>query len=176
LSRILHQGAFTIAEHAGVTVQSVGMSVFRLPRAASQWRALKRIYRHRFDDHPGPSHIRWTRGKGIVGVCWREQSPIYRDLRKVAVQARRRGVEHIDPALLSRTCGSTMTKVESERIIGKYAEVYAEPINNPSGNMIEILVVDLPFDSSVNGASRLNRPPVEKAIVSVAVLVGRLLG
>ncbi|MFF5230652.1 hypothetical protein [Dactylosporangium sp. NPDC000521] len=171
LSRVLQQGTFRIADQAGVSVQSLGLSVFRLPGSPRK-RALEQIQRHRFDDHPGPSHIRWTRGKGLVGLCWLEQAPVHRDLRRIAVQVRRNSVRAY-AAAGDASAGLSLT--EFERVAAKYAEVYAMPVNDAAGTMIGILVVDIPFQAGTNGAPRLSRPDVEQAIATVAVLAGRLL-
>ena len=172
VSRVLQQGAFRIAEQSGVSVQSLGLSVFRLPAGPYRGRALDRVQRHRFDDHPGPSHIRWTKGKGVVGLCWLEQVPIHRDLRRIAVQARRNGVRAFASA---GDAAADMSLSEFERISPKYAEVYAMPVNDAAGNMIGVLVVDIPFHASLNGGTKLNLPVVEQSIATVAVLAGRLL-
>ncbi len=173
LSRILQQGAFRISAQSGVSVQSLGLSVFRLPRGpCRQRRAMDRLERHRFDDHPGPSHIRWTKGKGVVGLCWLEQSPVHRDLRRTAGQARRQGVRAMASA---GDAAVGMSPAEFERIATKYAEVHAMPINDATGTMIGVLVVDIPYNAAVAGGSKLNLPDVEQAIATIAVLAGRLL-
>jgi hypothetical protein len=173
LSRVLQQGAFRIAGQSGVSVQSLGLSVFRLPHGPfRQRRPLERLERHRFDDHPGPSHIRWTKGKGVVGLCWREQNPVHRDLRRTAGQARRHGVRALASA---GDAGVGMSPSEFERISTKYAEVHAIPINDAAGTMIGVLVIDVPYSAAATGGSKLNLPDVEQAIATIAVLAGRLL-
>jgi hypothetical protein len=173
LSRVLQQGAFRIAGLSSVSVQSLGLSVFRLPSGPySERRALERLERHRFDDHPGPSHIRWTKGKGVVGMCWFEQRAIHRDLRRIAGQVRRH-----DPRAFASAgdAAAGMSPSEFERIATKYAEVHAMPINDATGAMIGILVVDIPYNAAATGAPKLNLPDVEQAIATIAVLAGRLL-
>ena len=175
LSRVLQQGAFHIAERSGVDVETIGLSVFRLPGRFSRSETLKQVIRHRFDDHPGPSHIRWTKGKGIVGMCWQDQAPVYRDLRKLAFQARRQGADKIALTPAVKRVMGTMSRAEFDRIIVKYGEVYAEPIDNAANQMIGVLVVDIPFAPPVSGGTRLDVPAVEQVIANVAVLAGKLM-
>lgn len=39
------------------------------------WQRLHREARERFKDTPGPSEIKWTKGKGVIGQCWDQRTP-----------------------------------------------------------------------------------------------------
>jgi hypothetical protein len=52
-----------------VPVQPIGASAW----VVTPWwpfRRLHRIAHERVSDTPGPSSVRWTKGKGVIGHCW----------------------------------------------------------------------------------------------------------
>jgi hypothetical protein len=63
-----------ILEETDLALTDVGLTVFAVLRSRRvflrqvQWR----IFRLRLESNPRPTHILWTKGKGVLGKCWRD--------------------------------------------------------------------------------------------------------
>jgi hypothetical protein len=66
-----------IAALAAVTdipITRIGVTVFVVLRSRGHmWSGIqKRVVRMRLESNPAPTHIRWTKRKGLLGRCWTE--------------------------------------------------------------------------------------------------------
>jgi hypothetical protein len=178
LALTLHGLAFDLGKLTGVDTRCFGVSVYRIPGHRWPWRLLplKAEFRNRFSGEPGPSHIKWTRGKGMIGLCWEEQSTQYKDLRAIIKRHANITREKFD-GLRRPDVKMGLNFDEFHRIVGKYAEVRAVPISNRDRTrMIGVLAVDIPADKSSPGdLPRLDAADVREVTSTAARIVGNLM-
>jgi hypothetical protein len=123
-----------VAEVAGSQVSDIknfGISAFvvrrRLlhPRHGQQMR----IARVRLSSRPQPSYIPWTKGKGVIGLCWENQQIIATDTAQMYDELRQCDKAEWDQ--LDANVRLNLKYKEFRRIAGKYAGVVAVPIVDP---------------------------------------------
>jgi hypothetical protein len=128
-------------DDVGVTVWHVRWSV---------WGAcLHQIAHEPSAYYRGPSNVRWTRGKGVIGEAWRSERSCHADFRELLKRFpdgltadEFRALEREDPATLRK-----MDRREFNAVVGKYREVFAEPIKSQRardrGKVIGVVTIDL---------------------------------
>lgn len=130
--------AVLLAVHVatGVPASDLGVSIFLikgrfLPR-------LRRMHSERLLGTPAPSPIVWTRGKGIIGICWNrgDTRAMCVDLRTLSRRYQSEAPTPEEFPTLQAT-GLTMglTCDEFGTMINKYGEVLAVRIVENSGEL-----------------------------------------
>lgn len=106
--------------------------------------ALRRVVRLRLSGYPAESAIEWTRGKGVVGKCWRNRHDVevnsyqlYKDLLTCSR-------EEWDNLHSNITLGLDYN--EFKRIRGKYGAVVVSPIIFDDHEFVGCITLDTPFD------------------------------
>lgn len=138
--------AVLLAVHVatGVPASDLGVSIFLikgrfLPR-------LRRMHSERLLGTPAPSPIVWTRGKGIIGICWNrgDTRAMCVDLRTLSRRYQSEAPTPEEFPTLQAT-GLTMglTCDEFGTMINKYGEVLAVRIVENSGRTLGVLAVDV---------------------------------
>jgi hypothetical protein len=125
----------------------------------------------RLSSRPQPSHIPWTRGKGVVGLCWETQQIIttdtaqmYRDLR----QCSKTEWKQLDPGV-----HLNLRYKEFRRIAGKYAGVVVVPIIDPRTERYKgCVALDIIHGEDFN---RINTPRIYDILSDAAVSIANLL-
>lgn len=143
------------------------------------WRTprLERLARRRFTDRPPPSKITWTKGKGIIGLCWELEAEVHRDLRK-ACEKYPDG--NITPERFDATGGDLrqgMSLEEFRTMIGRYGEVLAVPMKDKNGVFLGCVAVDVPIDyCDLKGLPRLGGVAVRHVAATTAAVLAQLVG
>lgn len=135
-----------ISEASGVQIQDLGASVFvpRIRRVG--WlpkKVLVRALRFRLDEHPQPSPVKWTKGKGAVGTCWETARTVHRDWHVQRTQ-------YSDPALAAQDFAGIPAELrdgfghkEFVAISDKYSEVLAVPVLSVEGSIVGVVSIDV---------------------------------
>jgi hypothetical protein len=112
----------------GLQLEELGVSAFLVKRRmAVPWQqVLSRIGKVRFPGSPGPSRILWTKEKGVIGRCWKEENVVMKDTGAV----HRDLLDGTEAAWNAASDETTLglTYEEFRRIRGKYSAVVAVPI------------------------------------------------
>jgi len=161
-----------IAHIASIPCQDLGLHLYipttpflRRFREAS----LARTLRVRLSSIPVPSDVNWTRGKGVVGSCWKQQRDVAIDVDQL--HRAHYGCDEAAWEVLPEAVTMGMTFEEFQHTQGKYGWIVATPITRPTGGVIGILSVDGPCGRS----SALDTGPVKTALRRLADDVQRHL-
>lgn len=166
-----------ISESKHVNIQDLGVSVF-VPRwRVWRWgsgRVLVRVMRFRLDDHPQPSPVRWTKGKGAVGSCWETARMVHRPWRT-------QRAEYSSPSLTAEEFSRIPTDEqdgfehrEFVAIADKYSEVLAAPVLSEVGAIVGVVSVDVAARAGV--FKDILKDGVEAQIDAAATLIRDDLG
>jgi hypothetical protein len=157
------------ASDAGIPERLLGVSAHEVRPEGG---GLRRIGRERITDY-GKSDIRWTRGKGAVGECWRTGRPVYRDLMNLL--RRHRGCSRDRFEAASGIVRQGFDYDEFCILEAKYAEVYCEPIRDETDALIGVIVLDVLRSDSVTPARALDSFAVRTIAVDAANTVAHIL-
>jgi hypothetical protein len=128
----------------GIELRDVGLNAFMVQREVDPpWRRhLHRVAKVRLSHLPGPSHIFWTKGKGVIGQCWAEENivvgqtgPAWAPYLEYNSKAQWKTV----PEALRLN----LSFKEFRRIRGKYEEIVAVPIVDANVRFRGCVAVDL---------------------------------
>jgi len=127
-----------------VPASDVGVSVFvvkgrLLPR-------LSRVHSERLLGVPAPSHIVWTKGKGVIGKCWAfgDTRDTVVDLRELArTYARRAPTAAEFESVVQTGLDLGLSHQEFSQMINKYGEVFAVCIKDQAGRPVGVLAADI---------------------------------
>lgn len=165
-----------------IDLAELGGSVFVVRRRGwSRREELHRVLRFRLDEHPQPSAVRWTKGKGTIGRAWASRTPQHAVLTPVA---RQWGADSPQGAVptpqeygeIPSRARTRFTHEEFVGIAGKYAEVIAVPILAEGEHLIGVFAMDLPMTSTAPGlGTLLAGPDVEAVAIAAASLLGDVL-
>ncbi len=184
LQKALLDAVVDIATETHHDVRSVGVSAW-IVRPGSAWIVrparpphLERLKRERLIDHPHPSKITWTKGKGVIGPCWEHERWQHRDLRPVIQKWSESG--KLTPERYEKVDSDTrlgMTLQEFRTMLGKYDEVAAEPITDEDGNFLGCIAVDVTAGScsGTPGALTLDSTGVKQVAATTARVVAGIL-
>ncbi|KRD07782.1 hypothetical protein ASE48_10115 [Mycobacterium sp. Root265] len=137
----------------GIHVFDLGVSVFKISRVWFLWcgvipwseKRLVRIVRLRLSDSPNESNVRWTKGKGAIGVCWQSNVAVHHDRRADAATWGKNGQYPSEAqfADLQDDQKRGMNREEFIQTIDKYGEILAVPMVTPhKGEQLGVLSVD----------------------------------
>lgn len=125
----------------GLNADATGLSIMICPRPVLPLSALRRVARWPLGRPPATSRIRWTRGKGVVGRCWKEGQNLFiptGDLYEENPTQKRR-----EWRKLPREVRMRISHREIGRIRGKYLAVLAVPILDWANNVVGVMAVDV---------------------------------
>ncbi len=170
---LLRQAARDIAQTRQLPRDAVGVSAFMVRR--SWWppfdERLERVHRERGNSNPPPSTgIEWTKGKGVIGKCWMEQKPVFKDLKAIAIKHGDCSPECF--AGLDKSVTMGLSFEDFRTIVGKYSSVLAMPMHH-EGTFIGCIAVDLPLD--VGSKTSLDHSTVKEIVAFAAASVGKVL-
>ncbi len=165
-----------------VDLAELGGSVFVVRRRGWMRREeLHRVLRFRLDEHPQPSAVRWTKGKGTIGRAWAARTPQHAALIPVVQRWSAESTEGVVPTpqeygALPVRARTRFTHEEFVGITGKYAEVIAVPILAEGERLIGVFAMDLPMTCTAPGVGMLLAgPDVEAVAIAAASLLGDVL-
>lgn len=170
VAALLRGAAREIAAARSLDRDAVGVSAFEVRRSWVFWQRLERVYRERVHSNPPPSGITWTKGKGVIGLCWAQNKCIFRDLKAIATKHSDCTPEQFDR--LGDDVRMGLSYDEFVTIIGKYSSVIAFPMTH-EGNFIGCIAVDLPLDEGTK--TSLNHSRVREIAGFTAASVGKIL-
>lgn len=167
-----------IARATSVPFEDVGVTVWRVQR--SIWgAALQQVAQEPSAYHTGPTDIRWTRGKGVIGEAWQRGTSCYADFRLLLKQFPD-GLSAEDHKALRRTSIADLRRMdlrEFNAIFGKYREVLAEPIKSQRerdrGKVIGVVSIDLAMYKGLTPQD-IDALPMGLGASQVVVVVGGL--
>jgi hypothetical protein len=146
------------------------------PLGASAWvvvttlrgRRLHRIAKERVNQTPGPSQVRWTKGKGVIGQCWRTGQAQCFDA--AAYDALHGGLTEAAWRAADDTMG--LSYDDYRQIVGKYGTVIAVPLTDARHRRtIGVVALDAPRGWHVC----LTHPRVTELVADAAGTVANLV-
>lgn len=167
---------FTIAETRSVSLRWLGASVFRVHTSRILRRqTLDRVVRFRIDDHPQPTPVKWTKGKGVIGEVWETKRSAYKYRRAIADAWTGKAVSEQQFERMKPETRGKFTREEFIAIVEKYAEVRGVPILGDDGSFLGVISVDVSMgappgkylqdkgvDSVITTACSLMRPDIDR--------------
>jgi hypothetical protein len=169
-----------------VPLAKLGVSVFAIRgrlelkgRVVPWWgKHLKQVFRFRLSDYPPEAPIRWTKGKGTIGECWKDGIAVLHDRRQVAASYGSTGQRPTkqDYPQLSEQIRSGFTLKEFIQTVDNWGEILAVPITEKqTARLIGVLSIDCLMDyysaTTPPIATALNFGDVRLFAASTAVLV-----
>ena len=173
-----------IAELKNLKMLDLGASVFAI-RKGPRWLPdglkerwdwsrphLERTLRLRLADVPQASNVRWTRGKGTIGLCWEIDKPQHKYWLPIAQKYGRSDMTQAQFEQVRADVAMGMSFEEFRAIVDKYAEIKAVPVKDPEGLIVGVLSVDLAARNRLilNGQA-LNGRDVEELITAAAKFI-----
>ncbi len=128
------------------------------------------LRRERESAFPPASGITWTKGKGLVGTCWAEQRPVFKDLRYFANNHKDCSAAQFAGLTDDQKMG--LDYGEFRTIIGKYSMVLVTPIMS-DGEFIGCLSIDLPM--GIGTKRTLDNLGVKQVAAFAAASTGKIL-
>jgi hypothetical protein len=136
-----------VSKVAGLDVDVPGANVWSIYTKRKEEPSLFREAHERLSGHPQMSDRAWTQGKGVIGRCWKSESPKFQDWSKL--QSKFAGKTEVSEAAWGRLSDGDRWGFEREEyldMIGKYQQIIAVPITDSQGKMLGCLSVDIPAD------------------------------
>lgn len=174
IDRALTDALLEISEITAYSYRDLGLTAWSV-KSTIAGRVLHREYRRRLTDRPQASKITWTKGKGIIGLCWAHEKEQHKDLREACTKYPD-GVTGGRWAQVSPHLKQGMNLSEFNKMIGKYDEVLAVPITGRDGTFLGCVAVDVL--ARANGAealSRLDSRDVKDIAYTTASVLARIL-
>ena len=162
-ARVALNSALLKLSRCGLDLEQVGVSAFLVRRRWwCPWRPiLERIARVRLPSTPPGSSITWTKGKGVIGVCWETHNPVAKNTQqayKAYMGCSKEKWKQVPSDVRMR-----MTHKDFVRIAQKYAGVVAVPIVTIGGRpkVVGCVSVDLRQDADIE-------PLLQNAVQEIA--------
>ncbi len=150
------------------------------PLGASAWlvkgygkrQALKRIGRERVQDTPGPSNVKWIKGKGALGRCWELERAQVIDTGKIDARWGKCSQDDWEQKCRPDT-RMGLTYEEFRKVTGKYGTVIAVPMFDARNDKV---IGCVSLDAPAGLHLQLVNADAEAAVASAAVVIAALLG
>jgi len=166
-----------VSDLTGYNKWGVGVTAWGVKRRGfRRTPVLERLGRRRFTDRPAPSNITWTKGKGIIGLCWEREAEVHKDLRGACARYPQGNITASRFAEITEDLRQGMSLEELQKMIGKYGEVLAVPMKDRNGSFIGCIAVDIPIDDCGDGLPRLGKVSVRHVAATTAAVVSRVIG
>lgn len=161
---------YALSESKGVSLRYLGANIFRVEKSRILRRqTLDRVLRFRIADHPQPTDVSWTKGKGVIGEAWDTKRSAYKYRRNIARAWAGKQVDEATFAAMPKDTKGKFTREEFVAIVEKYSEVRAVPILGDDGGVLGVLSVDVSMDAPQ--AKYLDDKRVDAAISAACALV-----
>lgn len=129
LDKILTAAVVSVAKETGIEVDALGVSVWAVEKHKGDDDTLVRQGSLRLSGYPPPSSTTWTRGKGVIGMCWDEDRVVYASF--VEAQAKYPADKSISKAQWAKEKSQWgFTQSEYPRQIRKYSQILAVPFGD----------------------------------------------
>ncbi|MFI7178983.1 hypothetical protein [Streptomyces spororaveus] len=157
--------------------EHVGVHAFRVK---GWWRTkrLRRVKRLRVRSRPGGADIRWTKGKGPLGLSWETKEPELLNLREKLDSLTKTPDEQAFNGLGDKEKMNLSYK-EYCKLIKHFAEVGAWPILDANEEPIGCIVVDIPHrgdaENNPDKRSLLEDEDVSERVAGAAELASRIM-
>lgn len=86
LQQVVNSGYLKLSRTTGINIEHLGLHAYRIRRRFCRRAILERIADLRFKIPP-PTHMTWTKGKGVIGICWQKEQWAIADTKKAYEQA-----------------------------------------------------------------------------------------
>lgn len=135
---------YNIMVATGLGCTEIGLHAFVVRRPVRRlfWPEQQRVGTLRLGPVPGPSRIRWTRGKGLIGKCWAERSDQGADL--VSDFGPRINDTREQWEALPEETRYGLSFEEFTRTKGSYGAIVASPMVTKRGRYKGCIAVDAP--------------------------------
>lgn len=183
--KFMSASAAEIHQQTGLPFASIGISLWvvhtphrlraRITRVFGRGSALPesflyRVERFRLAD-PTPTNEAWSRGRGVIGACVRDNAQAYRDYRPAQKDY------PVDSAPPSK---AQWKKIRNEkrddgfepqdfiRMVHRYEQVFAYPVTDDEGQVVGCISVDVTPDPDAPTRPALNSQPVVSEVHRLA--------
>ncbi|MDK3255752.1 hypothetical protein [Blastococcus capsensis] len=161
---------YALSVSKSVDLPYLGASIFRVNRSRiTRRQTLERVLRFRINDHPQPTDVKWTKGKGVIGEAWDTKRSAYKYRRSIAKAWAGKQVDEKQFASMPKDTKGRFTREEFVAIVEKYGEVRAVPILGDDGAVLGVLSVDVAMDAPQG--KYLDDKQVDTAISAACALV-----
>lgn len=165
LQEMLGPFCVDVARLTQTDLAQVGVHVFRV-RNWAWWKCLKRCKRVRLHAHPGTVDIKWTAGKGALGICWEKGRWAVHNLRTEVEP----GGEPVTPQIFDGWSDDRRKRLSYEEysvLVSDFAEYAAWPIKNADADVVGCLVIDIPLHGDAPNPRPLGLPPGNASLLDV---------
>ncbi len=162
-----------VSEKTGVRLQFIGISVFAVRRrGVLLGPRLVRVLRARLDPNPEATKIRWVKGKGAIGCCWRESRKQFVFWEPVRAAYGSRSLTEAEFRTIPDDERASFTREEFVRIADKYADVAAFPRLSDAGDIVGVISVDIAGKAGLTSSVLENSQDVEDIISLMNQIAG----
>jgi len=162
--QFLAAGFLKIVEDTGLDWKRIGVHVF-LVKGFYKWKSQQRIAKIKLANSV-PSGVTWTRGKGVIGLCWETHRPVTHDLRSLE---QHEGISESDwDALPAGVEKFGMSHADFLRTRGSYGIVSAVPILLDGENKY---IGCVSFDTPSDCPEKVSEKMIEEDLRGVAKLL-----
>lgn len=171
-----------------VPILQMGISVFRVRRYGPpswplSWPPLPSVLhrdersRYRVAAHPQASKVRFTKGKGVIGECWRTERPEYVNWMPIAKKYADSTFSEDEWRRMSQKTTWGFSRQDFLTIVRKYAEVKAVPLKKGDGQVVGVLALDRQWrPEDRDDFKRLDGRRVEELLTDLAEVVRVVTG
>lgn len=131
---------------------------------------MHRLARERFEPLPLASEVRWTLGKGVIGVCW--QSGREQVVQTEKIDQRWGGCTEEQWRNARADTRMGLPYDDYMKIANKYGTVVAVPIKDRKEHVIGVVTLDGPPGNH----AALSRREVVRDVANAALMVALILG
>lgn len=173
----LTEAVLRISDQTKYDKWDVGVSLWKVKKSRLGWLTgrtdvMVRMGHRRFNPRPTRSDIVWTRGKGVIGICWETQDEVDRDLRPACRRFPNGACTEKRWKSVGADLRMGMSLDEFRTMIGKYGEVLAVPIKSANGTFLGCVAVDIPIAAcKPDDGARLGTIAVKNIVALTADLM-----
>ena len=141
----------TVSKEVEVDVDVPGCNVWSIYQPRGRAAALYRAGGRRLSEYPQRSQVTWTKGKGLIGRCWEEGEPQFRDW--TTLQRQHPATQEVTERAwkkMGQPARWGFERQEYLRSIHKYQQILAVPIKDEHGRVLGCVSLDIPVDRPAN--------------------------
>lgn len=158
-----------LSKITGVDVDVPGANVWSIYTRRGQAPSFYREAHRRLSSHPQMSDLAWTKGKGVIGRCWKEDSVKFHDW--TPQQLKYATKDQMTDAMWRQVKEPDRWGFDRDEflpLIKKYQQIIAVPIKDTQGRMIGCLSVDIPADRPAPDSRCLDTAVVRLVLATAA--------